>query len=719
MYVESLQITSFGALSGFTLDLDDGINVVHGKNEAGKSTVAEFIRYVFYGFNSKADRERHQSFNSEVTAGSVILRDGEKRYRIERRTAGTKDTCHVYDLDSGSPCFEGKAPGEVFFGMPAGLFESSAFVGQTGGSRIDGQSTSELLDNLLFAADEGVNVKKSLKRLDDVRVSLLHKNKKGGQIYELTSALTELEGRYDRAKENGEEILSLENKIRDYEGKLDYEEKRRDALKGQLDDYRLQRWRERKQRLSDLENRYNELQNALTEHEAKYTRNDFFPDQAYLESLKECASQVLNCDERIAAVQKRLENLEREMERDRAERERAQREINAKRSAVSAKRSVAVAVAVICCICSIVGTALSAWMFLLQNMGAGIGIGAMSMLLFGCMIGGFVLVNRYSLEIKELDSQALDRDDGFSVRLDIIRDELAERKAERDRYSGSLNDLCSRWNMKYSRDAIAEMMTVIDDHKALDRDTDVARSAYVQMKSETEGMLADEPEDDGRELHVPDDFDFRATERNLSIVENMIKIKNDGLKGFEIQHASLTASSEQPTELLEEVRRVRTRIAELEDRYDAFTLAAEKIVSASEKMRASVSPTLANGAGKRMESLTDGRYGEIGVDSRFALSFRPESGGGSVTKGEEYMSAGTADVAYVSLRLALSELMSAGGNRPPMIFDESFARLDDERLLSMLRILRGETGQSVILTSNVRELELLNKNSIPHKEIRI
>jgi recombinational DNA repair ATPase RecF len=63
--------------------------------------------------------------------------------------------------------------------------------------------------------------------------------------------------------------------------------------------------------------------------------------------------------------------------------------------------------------------------------------------------------------------------------------------------------------------------------------------------------------------------------------------------------------------------------------------------------------------------------------------------------------------------------MSAGGKRPPMIFDESFARLDDERLLSMLRILRGEAGQSVILTSNVRELELLNKNSIPHKEIRI
>jgi hypothetical protein len=159
MYVESIQITSFGSLSGFDLDLCDGINVILGDNEAGKSTIAEFIRFVMYGFSSKADRERYQSFSSEVSAGSIILRDGEKRYRVERRAAGTKDNCNIYDLDSGSSCFEGRVPGEVFFGMPSGLFVSSSFIGQTGGNRINGKNTSELLDNLLFAADEGVNVK--------------------------------------------------------------------------------------------------------------------------------------------------------------------------------------------------------------------------------------------------------------------------------------------------------------------------------------------------------------------------------------------------------------------------------------------------------------------------------------------------------------------------------------------------------------------------------
>lgn len=719
MYIESLQITSFGSLSGFSLDLEDGINVIKGNNEAGKSTVAEFIRYVFYGFSSKADRERHQSFTSEVTSGSVILRDGDKRYRIERRTAGTKDSCYIYDLDNGSACFEGRVPGEVFFGVPVGLFVGTAYVGQAGGSRIDGKSTSELLDNLLFAADEGVNVKKSLKKLDEGRVGLLHKNKKGGQIFELSLSLTELEGRYDKARDDGERVLSLENKVRDYNGKLEYEERSRDGLKRQLEDYRLQKWRERKQRLSALEKNYSESLTALEDHRAKYTRNGFFPDQAYLERLKECASQVLSCDERVLGVEKKLENLNREMERDREERERTQREINAKRSAVTAKRSVAVAAAVISCIGSIFSIAFSAWFFLMQNMAAGIGLGALSVLLFCFMIGGFVLVNRYSAEIRELESRALVRDDEFSVRLDVLRDELADRKAEKDRYSATLNDLCSRWSMKYSRDAVSEMVKVIEEGRRLETETERARFAYVQMKTETEENLADEPEDDGRETVVPEDFDYKATERSLSIVENMIRLKNRDLREFEIQLASLTAGAEQPSELLEEIRRVKGRVAELEERYDAYTLAAEMIECASEKMRASVSPRLSRGAGERMERLTEGRYGEIGVDSGFGLSFRAETDGGRVTKGEEYMSAGTADIAYVSLRLALTELIASGNARPPMIFDESFSRLDDGRLGGMLRLLGKENGQTVILTSNGREQDVLKEQGIQYNEVRI
>ena len=71
-------------------------------------------------------------------------------------------------------------------------------------------------------------------------------------------------------------------------------------------------------------------------------------------------------------------------------------------------------------------------------------------------------------------------------------------------------------------------------------------------------------------------------------------------------------------------------------------------------MRRSVSPRLSRGASEKMASLTDGKYDEIGVDGEFSLTFRPQSGEGRVTKDESFMSAGTSDITYVSLRLSLS-----------------------------------------------------------------
>lgn len=719
MYVESIQITSFGSLSGFNLDLKNGINVVLGDNEAGKSTVAEFIRYVLYGFSSKADRERYQSFSSEVSSGSIILCDSEKRYRVERRTSGTKDSCNIYDLDSGSPCYEGKDPGEVFFGMPSGLFVSSAFVGQTGGNRINGKSTSELLDNLLFAADEGINVKKSLKKLDESKVALLHKNKKGGRIFELEGELTDLEGVYEKAKEDGEDIIALENKIRDYAGKLEYEEKKRDELSTQISDYYLAKSRERKARLNSLKEAYEKATSNLVEHKNKYTRNGFFPDQAYLESLKECASEVVHCDERISGVERRLENLNRELEKDRAQREEAERVIREQRSQAIAKRSVSIAMAVICCIGFLVSSAVCAIMFVLTKTLAAAGMGALAAILFGCMIGSFVLINRHSAVIRELETRQSIQDDGYSARLDVLREELTDRKEEKERYSRTLNDLCARWNVKYSKASIEEMVSVINERQTLETEQEIARISYVQMKTETEENIEAEPEDDGHEIELAEDFDLKNNERTLSMIENMIRLKNRDMKDFEIKLASLSATADVPSEVLERITSVKNEVSELRERYNAYSLAYEKLESASEKMRASVSPKLSEGASRRMKALTEGKYDEIGINGEFSMSFRPLATGGRVTKSDDYMSAGTSDIAYVSLRLALSELISNGKPMPPIVFDESFCRLDDERLTNMLRLVETENLQAIILTSNSRETDLMKKEEIKHNLVAI
>jgi uncharacterized protein YhaN len=51
MFIERIDVERFGALSGVTIDrLGPGVQVLHGTNETGKTTLLEFVRAVFFGF---------------------------------------------------------------------------------------------------------------------------------------------------------------------------------------------------------------------------------------------------------------------------------------------------------------------------------------------------------------------------------------------------------------------------------------------------------------------------------------------------------------------------------------------------------------------------------------------------------------------------------------------------------------------------------------------
>ena len=82
------------------------------------------------------------------------------------------------------------------------------------------------------------------------------------------------------------------------------------------------------------------------------------------------------------------------------------------------------------------------------------------------------------------------------------------------------------------------------------------------------------------------------------------------------------------------------------------------------------------------------------------------------------MSAGTQDIAYLSLRLALINLLFRKES-PPLIFDESFTRLDDGRLRNVLRLLEKAAAngtQIIILTAQPREYIALTASA---KRIKI
>ena len=90
MIIESINIKSFGMITDMTLNFAEDINVIVGHNEAGKSTIAAFIKYMLYGFGNDGsadapdERTRRINWENGTAQGSMTVRTGEKRYMITR-----------------------------------------------------------------------------------------------------------------------------------------------------------------------------------------------------------------------------------------------------------------------------------------------------------------------------------------------------------------------------------------------------------------------------------------------------------------------------------------------------------------------------------------------------------------------------------------------------------------------------------------------------------
>lgn len=91
MKIEKLQINAFGNIKNKEIALSNGINIIYGKNEAGKSTLFKFITSIFYGISKNkrgkeiTDYDRFKPWNTEEFSGKIsYVLDNKKRYEVFR-----------------------------------------------------------------------------------------------------------------------------------------------------------------------------------------------------------------------------------------------------------------------------------------------------------------------------------------------------------------------------------------------------------------------------------------------------------------------------------------------------------------------------------------------------------------------------------------------------------------------------------------------------------
>ena len=124
---------------------------------------------------------------------------------------------------------------------------------------------------------------------------------------------------------------------------------------------------------------------------------------------------------------------------------------------------------------------------------------------------------------------------------------------------------------------------------------------------------------------------------------------------------------------------------------------------ADAELQSRFSPQLAQKAADYMDYLTSGRYDEL-VLAR-DLSAKARSADDPTPRDTAYLSAGTADLLYLSVRLALCELTCPTDDPCPLVLDDTLVNFDDARARRAMALFReiAQHRQVILFTCHERD----------------
>ena len=112
MRIRELHIDGFGRFSGVEYGpLEGSVTVFYGPNEAGKSTLLEFVRRVLYGFpDGRSKTNLYPPLIGGNHGGRLTVEDSEGRRYDIRRTPGSRGGAVTITASTGQPQVEAALP---------------------------------------------------------------------------------------------------------------------------------------------------------------------------------------------------------------------------------------------------------------------------------------------------------------------------------------------------------------------------------------------------------------------------------------------------------------------------------------------------------------------------------------------------------------------------------------------------------------------------------
>ena len=230
-------IENFGGLHQYKLSFSPTLTVIKESNGFGKSTLAAFIRIMFFGMPrsgkllEKNDRKRYLPWQGGTYGGYLEFEYEGIVYRIERTFGSVpkEDTFQLYTLSPLKKCSRfSENIGEELFQVSAESFEKTTYISQIyrGGSFVTPEIKAKLAD-VIACTDDMNTFEQAIAALQKKRNYLLSSRGTTGVIASYTEKIANTEIRLHQLENLDAQFSALQEELRAAERELS---SRNDAL---------------------------------------------------------------------------------------------------------------------------------------------------------------------------------------------------------------------------------------------------------------------------------------------------------------------------------------------------------------------------------------------------------------------------------------------------------------------------------------------------------
>lgn len=757
MKIKALHISSFGGLKNTTLNLENGFNIIYGDNENGKSTVMAFIKMMFYGNErnssdiSKNPRKKYLPWDNSVMAGSIDFEKDNRNYRLERefRKSNSTDKVTLVDLDLGTRQAVQSDIGVKLFGLSESAFERSVFINQFGFPESNASAEGELnskLSNIALTGDETVSFEEIKLKVEKLKYSLSSKSGKTGILDKNIRLKAEMQDRIAVAEKAYQEIQSLKEKV-------EFELQKQTHLQNKLNSVKFDISRE-----NDIRNaeKYKELLNLKAEldrlNQSLTLKNGDMIDDMFVGKIKFCISKIERLEQRFEILLAQTENIEKSLENNTAsnleatpEKEAQIKEViknieNEREKTANKRRETEeeynnlleklnssnpkTAINIPIIILAVVTFCLSLMPFI--KIPVKIGIIAVGVIL---LILSFVIkpknkklieankenpenLKELAINLKLKETELLSLLTAEKTNLSVITSALANNTSVLEKQQSLLNENKKQLD-QLKQEIENETQTLLNLYSVYEEQSDVKEifsklqeiteiaTKQKQLKQNINYILKDignisyeqaKEKLNSLQENVNLNVDFEELKNESELLNQSIIESNSTISSLNADIKMLTLKAENPETLKQKLTLLEASIGEQTEILNCCEIVLSTLEESFIEVRRSYGSSLEKKAANIFSKITDNKYGNMNISQAFDITVEQNDTFGG--KELEYLSNGTIDQAYLSLRIALLELMEEA---LPIFMDDSLVQFDDKRTKTALKFLSEYANKNQVI----------------------